>query len=443
MGEGTVLESNIGMSMNRHKNKNKTILSIVVCSSVAAPIVCMPFGVREGENPSVIVRRAYADTFSEEELENPEEMGDVITEEDILENIDDELSQTVLNGGLVQPTYFEGYEPTAPTDTEFSDVSTYIVYQQLDEAGLPIELLDPMYFAPDETTYYIAAPDSILKAEPDMSSMTIQFLNYGLGVTRIAIGDTWSKIRLEDGTEGYVLTNTLSYEMVWVAVDRIVWVDTSSLTLRASASVESEVLGTLYDEDKLRVVAVADKWFKVYTEDGTEGYVYSSYTTTQAPPTPTPTPPPVIPQSNGGGGSGGSSSSGTNYNNYSAPLITGCNRESIVNAAVSMLGKPYVWGASSSSAVDCSGLVVYCYGLVGISLPHYSVSLCSVGQPVSRENIAPGDIVCWDNHGTGVCGHVGLYVGNGQCIEARGARWGVVYCDVDRSPILTIRRVIA
>lgn len=428
--------------MKKKKNTNKTILSIAVCASVAAPIVCLPFGIREGEEASIVVRRAYADTFPEEELEAMEEYGDVITEADIAENIDDELSQTVLNGGLIQATYFEGYSPSEPTDTEYEDVSTYTVYQQLDEAGLPIELLDPMYFAPDNTTYYIAAPDSILKSEPDMSSMTIQFLNYGMGVTRTAIGDTWSKIMTEDGTEGYVLTNTLSYEMVWTAVDRIVWVDTSSLTLRAEASVESEVLGTLYDEDRLRVIAVADKWFKVITVDGTEGYVYASYTTTQAPPTPTPTPLPYVPPTSGGSGSGGGGGR-VDYNSYSAPLITGCNRESVVNAAVSMLGKPYVWGACSSSAVDCSGLVCYCYGLVGVSLPHYSVSLCSVGQAVSRENIAPGDIVCWDNHGSGVCGHVGLYVGGGQCIEARGAQWGVVYCDVDRSPILTIRRVIA
>lgn len=426
------------------RNKNKTILSIAVCASVAAPIICMPFGIRDGVDPSIVVRLAYAATMPEDE--NPViEDENTITEEDILEGIDDELSMTVLNGGLVESTYYEGYEPSnEPTDTQYSDVSTYTVYQPLDEAGLPIELLDPMFFAPDNTTYYIAAQSSILKESPDMSSMTVQPLAYGKGVTRIGIGDTWSKIQTEDGAEGYVLTNTLSYEMVWTAVDRIVWVDTSSLSLRKSASVEAELIGTLYDEDKLRVVAVADKWFKVITEDGTEGYVYGSYTTTQAPPTPTPTPIPVVQAPGGGGGSGGGGGGGTkkDYNNVSKPLITGRNRESIVNAAVSMLGKPYVWGASSSSAVDCSGLVVYCYGLVGISLPHYSVSLCSVGQPVSRENILPGDIVCWTKDGS-YCHHVGIYVGNGQCIDARGKKWGVVYGSLDMHPILTIRRVIA
>lgn len=432
--------------MYKYKNTKK-VLSIMVSASVALPIVGMPLGVRDGEVPSIVVRRAYADMLENTEIEEPVNQGNTITEQDLAENIDDELSATVANGGTVQSTYFEGYEPVEITDNAYNDVGTYTVYQQLDESGLPIELLNPMYFAPDNTTYYIAAPNSILKQEPNMDSITVKTLNYGMGVTRTAIGDTWSKIMTEDGAEGYVLTNTLSYEMVWTAVDMVVWVDTSSLTLRAEASVESEVLGTLYDEDRLHVIRVADKWYEVITEDGQQGYVYSSYTTTQAPPTPTPTPIPVVNTntntgSSGGSGSSGSSSSTTTYSNYSEPLITGVNRESIVSAATSMLGKPYVWGACSSTAVDCSGLVCYCYGLVGISLPHYSVSLCSVGQEVSRENIAPGDIVCWDNHGTGVCGHVGLYVGNGQCIEARGAQWGVVYCDVDRSPILTIRRVI-
>lgn len=124
------------------------------------------------------------------------------------------------------------------------------------------------------------------------------------------------------------------------------------------------------------------------------------------------------------------------------PFITGVNQESVVNAAISMLGHPYKSCGSDRDGLDCSGLVVYCYDLIGISLPHNSTTLCDVGQEVEVEDIQPGDIVCWDNNGNGVCGHVGIYVGNGQCIEARGHRWGVVYCDLDRSPILTIRRVI-
>lgn len=124
------------------------------------------------------------------------------------------------------------------------------------------------------------------------------------------------------------------------------------------------------------------------------------------------------------------------------PFITGVNQESIVNAAISMLGHPYKSCGSDRDGLDCSGLVVYCYDLIGISLPHNSRDLCDVGQEIDVEDIQPGDIVCWDNNGTGVCGHVGIYIGDGQCIEARGHRWGVVYCELDRSPILTVRRII-
>lgn len=422
--------------MINNKNTYRSILSILVTCSVAAPIVCLPIGIHTGTDPSLIVRRAYAATFpeSDEEIEPVEDFSDV------------EADAFIMNGGTIQASYIDGYEQNADSSV-YSDVSPYVVYQQYDSAGLKIELLDPMYFAPDETTYYIKAPDSILKEEPDMDSRTLQSLSYGVGITRIAYGDSWSKIRTQDGVEGYVLTDTLSYEMVWVDIWREIWVDTESLTLRAGPSVESEVLGTLYDEDHLIATGVSDKWYKVTTDDGTEGYVYISYTTQTAPPTPTPTSTPIPPRTGGGGGGGGgggssSSSSGNSYNNtYGQTWVnTGNNGQTIANIAVSMVGTPYVWGASSSTAVDCSGLVVYCYAQLGVSLPHYSVSLCSVGVPVSRENIQPGDIVCWTRDGS-YCHHVGIYVGGGQCVDARGAAWGTCYGSLDMHSIMTIRRI--
>ena len=213
---------------------------------------------------------------------------------------------------------------------------------------------------------------------------------------------------------------------------------------------------SLTDETKLHCIEKSAKWYKVTVANGAlqgeTGYVYISYTTTEAPPTPTPTPAPTTPpartNTGGGGGGGGSSSSSSSSSiDYSkvvdpSTIITGSNPESVANLAIAMIGTPYVYGASSASAVDCSGLVCYCYSQVaGISLPHYSVSLCSVGVGVSRDEAQPGDIVCWDNNGNGVCGHVGIYVGGGQCVEARGRQWGVVYCSIDRSPIITIRRI--
>ncbi len=422
--------------MKRFDNKAlRALLSIIVSASVAVPILTLPLGTRDGISPALKVRRAYAATFPEEEIEGEE----VVPPQEI------EVDENIANGGTISATYTDGYDPSGNSGT-YSDVQTYTVYQQFDQSGLKVELLDPMYFAEDYTTFYIMYPDTIIKEEPYMDSITLAQIPVGEGVQRIAVGDSWSKIETRDGIVGYVLTESLSIDMVWQDIDRTVWVDCDSLILRSGPDTSYDMVATLYRDDRLRCIAIADKWFKVITEDGTEGYVYTSFTTETPPPTPTPTPTPIPPQNTGGGGGGGGGSSsgggGTNYNQVVGGTYenVGNNGQTIANIAQSMLGVSYVWGASSASAVDCSGLVCYCYNQLGVSLPHQSQSLCSVGVPVAREDVQPGDIVCWDTGG-GYCGHVGIYIGGGQCIDARGRAYGVVWGDIDRHPIVTIRRI--
>lgn len=428
------------------KNARQYILAIAVCVSVAVPVLCLPVGIRDGVSPSLKVRRAYAATFPEDE-KTPEQ----IAEEEALAATQAAQEEGLIMAGqgtLIQSTYNEGYEAPEEVSVSFSDVPAYMVYQAYDESGLPIELLDTQYFAPSDEYLYIAENNSILKEHPEMDSITIQTLATGEGVTRIGVGDTWSKVRTESGAEGYVLTSTLSYEMVWIAIDRTVWVDTDSLTLRAEPSTMGEPVATLPDETRLHCTGIADKWYEVTTDSGLTGYVYVSYTTQTPPPTPTPTPTPV-PRNTGGGGGGGSSSGGGGSSSgggggYSAgtPIITGANGSSVVSAAESILGAPYVWGGESSSGVDCSGLVVFAYRAVGVGgLPHYSNSLVNYGQEVSRDNIQPGDVVCYD-YGGGYCGHVAIYVGGGTVIHASNSREDVRYGSLDMMPILTIRRIV-
>lgn len=82
-----------------------------------------------------------------------------------------------------------------------------------------------------------------------------------------------------------------------------------------------------------------------------------------------------------------------------------------VSAALSRLGKPYVWAASGPNAFDCSGLTMWSYGQVGMSLPHSSSAQRGSGPSVSLSALAPGDLVFMP-------GHVGMYIGNGQVIHA-------------------------
>jgi peptidoglycan DL-endopeptidase CwlO len=85
----------------------------------------------------------------------------------------------------------------------------------------------------------------------------------------------------------------------------------------------------------------------------------------------------------------------------------------VVGIAMRYLGVPYVWGGSSPSGFDCSGLVAYVYAQVGVSLPHYTGAQWNVGVPVSRSDLQPGDLVFFDG-----LGHVGIYIGGNSFIHA-------------------------
>jgi cell wall-associated NlpC family hydrolase len=85
----------------------------------------------------------------------------------------------------------------------------------------------------------------------------------------------------------------------------------------------------------------------------------------------------------------------------------------VVGIAMRYLGTPYVWGGASPGGFDCSGLVMYAYAQMGISLPHYTGAQWNVGVPVSRSDLQPGDLVFFDG-----LGHVGIYIGGGQFIHA-------------------------
>ena len=102
------------------------------------------------------------------------------------------------------------------------------------------------------------------------------------------------------------------------------------------------------------------------------------------------------------------------------------------------LGVPYVWGGSSPKGFDCSGLVMYVYRKVGISLPHSSRLQFGYGRPVARGDLQPGDLVFFHNP----ISHVGIYIGEGQMINAAGTGKGVRIDDVWASSYYGACRII-
>lgn len=117
-------------------------------------------------------------------------------------------------------------------------------------------------------------------------------------------------------------------------------------------------------------------------------------------------------QSNGGG-SGGGTTVPTTPSAPPPPLASGAG--GAVQAAEREIGVPYVWGGSSPSGFDCSGLVMWAYAQVGIGLPHFSGGQFAATTHISMADIQPGDLLFY---GPGGSDHEAMYVGGGSMIEA-------------------------
>jgi cell wall-associated NlpC family hydrolase len=125
-------------------------------------------------------------------------------------------------------------------------------------------------------------------------------------------------------------------------------------------------------------------------EQAQQAQASSSSSSSSSAPAPVLAPPPPINVPTGSGGAG---------------------HAAAAQIALRYLGVPYVWGGASPSGFDCSGLVMYVYAQLGISLPHYTVAQWNATEPISSPE--PGDLVFFNS-----LGHVGIYIGGGRFVDA-------------------------
>ena len=112
------------------------------------------------------------------------------------------------------------------------------------------------------------------------------------------------------------------------------------------------------------------------------------------------------------------------------------NGQAIVVYACQFIGNPYVWGDTSlTDGADCSGFVQSVFAHFGISLPRTTYDQIYAGVEVSYDQAMPGDLICYD-------GHIGIYIGNGQIVNAQNPEQGIGISPATYTTILSVRRIV-
>ena len=110
--------------------------------------------------------------------------------------------------------------------------------------------------------------------------------------------------------------------------------------------------------------------------------------------------------------------------------------QAVVDYACQFIGNPYVWGGTSlTNGADCSGFVQSVFAHFGIQLPRTSAEMRNAGAAVSYSEAIPGDIICYD-------GHVGIYMGDGQIVNAINSAKGIGIISATYTDIITVRRLL-
>lgn len=208
--------------------------------------------------------------------------------------------------------------------------------------------------------------------------------------------------------------------------EKTYYVGVNSANVRELATKSSSIINGLTLNNEVTVTGEAGDWY-IVSIDGTKGYMAKSLLST--------TKKEVTSRSQ----------RTVQNNNYeeeqeesyeeerSTPAPSGsATGESIASYAQQFVGYPYVYGGSGPNSFDCSGFAQYVYSQYGYYINRTADNQAYNGYYVSRDELAPGDLVFFHTYGSGIS-HVGIYIGGGSFVHASSSRTGVIISSLDQS----------
>ena len=290
------------------------------------------------------------------------------------------------------------------------------------------EYLNMAFSDTDDYTYIRSAPveDSewIGKLYPDSAAQVLEYL------------DGWTKIR--SGTaEGYVpadalITGKEAEERAGEYENNTVTVTASALNVRDGQGTDANILTQITKDQEYEVTGEpVDGWYPVKVGD-LDGWVSGKYVEAET-----------------------SFSYGETKEEEEERIreeeerktleaagvpvnSEGVSGQAVIDYACQFVGNPYVWGGTSlTDGADCSGFTQSVYAHFGVSLPRTTSEMVHSGYAVSYEEAQPGDMIFY-----GDGGHVGLYMGDGNIVNALNSDRGICIISATYTDIYAVRRVL-
>ena len=193
------------------------------------------------------------------------------------------------------------------------------------------------------------------------------------------------------------------------------YVKSTSINVREKPDKNSTAIDSAVQNTEITVTGESGDWYKV-TIGGKDGYILKSLLSATK----------IETTSRSTNIDRNATTATRKVEEVSASATGSARGSELVSIAKQYLGCKYVYGGSGPSTFDCSGFTMFLYSKYGYSLPHSATSQSYKGVYVSKENLAPGDLVVFNNSANTSIGHIGVYIGGNQFIHASSGRGKVI-----------------